>query len=47
MTWKLPRWIDARLPHINIEGTAARDLLERDGVDLDEASEREGTPVGS
>ena len=46
VTWKLPHWIDARLPHINIEGTAARDLLERDGVDLDEASEREGTPVG-
>jgi RND superfamily putative drug exporter len=23
-TWKLPRWIDARLPHINIEGNAAR-----------------------
>ncbi|MGB0093852.1 MAG: MMPL family transporter [Solirubrobacteraceae bacterium] len=45
-TWKLPHWIDARLPHINIEGTAARDLLERDGVDLDEASERKGTPVG-
>ena len=23
-TWRLPRWLDARLPHINIEGTAAR-----------------------
>jgi RND superfamily putative drug exporter len=22
-TWKLPKWIDERLPHINIEGTAA------------------------
>jgi RND superfamily putative drug exporter len=23
-TWRLPAWLDARLPHINIEGTAAR-----------------------
>ena len=23
-TWKLPRWLDARLPHINIEGSSAR-----------------------
>jgi len=27
-TWKLPRWLDARLPHINIEGSSARELLE-------------------
>ena len=25
-TWRLPRWLDARLPHINIEGSAARAL---------------------
>ncbi len=24
LTWRLPRWIDQRLPHINIEGTTAR-----------------------
>ena len=23
-TWRLPRWLDARLPHINIEGSSAR-----------------------
>jgi putative drug exporter of the RND superfamily len=23
-TWRLPHWLDARLPHINIEGSAAR-----------------------
>jgi hypothetical protein len=23
-TWKLPRWLDARLPQINIEGSSAR-----------------------
>ncbi|MGA2470889.1 MAG: MMPL family transporter [Solirubrobacteraceae bacterium] len=27
-TWRLPRWLDARLPHINIEGSAARALAE-------------------
>jgi RND superfamily putative drug exporter len=26
-TWKLPRWLDARLPHINIEGHSARGAL--------------------
>ncbi len=26
VTWRLPRWVDAPLPHINIEGTAARAL---------------------
>ena len=26
ITWRLPRWLDARLPHINIEGSAARAL---------------------
>ncbi|HUB76925.1 MAG TPA: MMPL family transporter, partial [Solirubrobacteraceae bacterium] len=25
-TWRLPRWLDARLPHINIEGSSARAL---------------------
>jgi len=24
ITWRLPGWLDARLPHINIEGTGAR-----------------------
>jgi len=24
MTWRLPRWLDSRLPHINIEGHSAR-----------------------
>jgi RND superfamily putative drug exporter len=26
VTWRLPRWLDARLPHINIEGSTARSL---------------------
>jgi len=28
VTWRLPRWLDARLPHINIEGSTARSLPE-------------------
>ena len=42
-TWKLPRWLDQRLPHINIEGTSARAILaEAEG---DEAVEREPAQV--
>ncbi len=26
LTWKIPKWLDSRLPHINIEGSSARDL---------------------
>jgi RND superfamily putative drug exporter len=40
-TWRLPRWLDARLPHINIEGTTARALQEPSPADPDEATERE------
>jgi RND superfamily putative drug exporter len=43
-TWKLPRWLDARLPHINIEGTSARaQLLDEPGTG--EEMEREPAPV--
>jgi RND superfamily putative drug exporter len=28
LTWRLPSWLDARLPHINIEGHAARGAAE-------------------
>ena len=31
VTWRLPRWLDARLPHINIEGSAARAVAESEG----------------
>jgi len=40
-TWRLPRWIDARLPHINIEGTTARALSEPDASEGEETAERE------
>jgi putative drug exporter of the RND superfamily len=31
VTWRLPRWVEAPLPHINIEGTAARAVPDVDG----------------
>ena len=45
-TWKLPRWIDERLPHINIEGSAARESAAAEAPQLDEEPEREVMPVG-
>jgi RND superfamily putative drug exporter len=31
VTWRLPRWLDTRLPRIAIEGSAARDGTDIDG----------------
>ena len=42
-TWWLPRWLDARLPHINIEGTTARSLPHAEGG-ADAAVRRDDTP---
>jgi RND superfamily putative drug exporter len=44
-TWKLPRWLDARLPHINIEGSSARALLDQRGTASDESVEPEPAQV--
>jgi RND superfamily putative drug exporter len=45
LTWRLPRALDARLPHVNIEGSSAR-ARSVPGVDESgEASEREPAPV--
>jgi RND superfamily putative drug exporter len=44
-TWQLPRWLDARLPHINIEGSTARALSAIDTADLGETPEPEQTPT--
>ena len=44
-TWKLPRWLDLRLPHINIEGSSARALLDEPGADSGESVEREPAQV--
>ena len=44
-TWRLPRWLDARLPHINIEGSAARALPQVQTPFLDGTEEPELTGV--
>jgi putative drug exporter of the RND superfamily len=40
-TWHLPRWLDARLPHINIEGSSAHALPQPEASLLDGAAEPE------
>jgi len=35
-TWRAPRWLEARLPHVNIEGSTARALPVFDATDLAE-----------
>ena len=45
ITWRLPRWLDARLPHINIEGSAARKLAAIEPTGVDETSETERAPT--
>jgi RND superfamily putative drug exporter len=46
LTWKLPHWIDSRLPHINIEGGAARRLEEPGVPRLGDEPAPQRTPVG-
>jgi len=46
-TWKLPGWIDRRLPRINIEGGGARRAAEPPPPpEAEEPAEREPQPVG-
>ena len=51
VTWRLPRWLDARLPHINIEGSTVRALPGPEGISLDgtvgseQAPEHEQAPT--
>jgi RND superfamily putative drug exporter len=40
-TWKLPRWIDQRLPHVNIEGSSAREPATPSESEVDELPDRE------
>jgi RND superfamily putative drug exporter len=44
-TWRLPGWLDARLPHINIEGSTARALPAIEPTDLGETPEPRRTPT--
>ncbi len=46
LTWRLPRWLDERLPHINIEGSRARAAAATPPEPgSDEPVEREPAPV--
>jgi RND superfamily putative drug exporter len=47
LTWRLPRWLDSLLPHINIEGAKARSLPQGEDVDPDERPSLEPTPAGA
>lgn len=44
-TWRLPRFLDARLPRINIEGSAARESHAPPISGREEADEREPAPT--
>jgi RND superfamily putative drug exporter len=44
ITWKLPRWLDERLPHINIEGSAGEGF--EPATEAEDLPEREATAVG-
>jgi hypothetical protein len=44
-TWRLPRWLDTRLPRINIEGSTARALPTIEPTDLGETPEPEPIPT--
>jgi RND superfamily putative drug exporter len=41
LTWKLPRWLEERLPHMNIEGGSARATGDSALLDPLEAPELE------
>ncbi len=45
-TWRLPRWLDTRLPHINIEGSGAREASELPDIDVEEPREAEVSRIG-
>jgi RND superfamily putative drug exporter len=45
VTWRLPRWFDTRLPHINIEGSTARARSTADGSVLGDTPALAPTPT--
>ena len=44
-TWWLPRWLDARLPHINIEGSTARTAPEPESEEISLDENIDPTPI--
>lgn len=51
ITWRLPHWLDARLPHVSIEGSIPRALPDLktstldDSITIDEPAAHEPTPA--
>jgi putative drug exporter of the RND superfamily len=43
ITWRIPKWLDERLPHFNIEGSLAAEDAER--AALEEAADESRTPA--
>jgi len=41
VTWRLPAWLDARLPHVNVEGSTARALVQGEATRIDGAAAAE------
>jgi RND superfamily putative drug exporter len=46
LTWRLPRWIDSRLPHMAIEGNSAHRPVDPEERRLEEPPERRATLAG-
>jgi RND superfamily putative drug exporter len=44
-TWRLPRWLDRLLPHVNIEGSAARRIAAERGREAEAEKQLEPTGV--
>jgi RND superfamily putative drug exporter len=44
-TWRLPRWLDRLLPHVNIEGSAARRIAAERGRKAEAEKQLEPTGV--
>jgi RND superfamily putative drug exporter len=43
VTWRLPAWLDRRLPHVNIEGGVTRELAELEAIGVEDRPEPEIT----
>ena len=46
-TWRLPHSLSARMPHINIEGSAARSLSEANGSGPEETGDIESAAAAA
>jgi hypothetical protein len=47
LTWRLPNWLDARMPHIDIEGSAARAANVADRSVPDDTADRDPTQAAA